>query len=74
MEPHDILYWVDILIFIGLLGWLVVKKVPLKSPAVPKPVALALTCLSALIFSGNLALVKRIALSYYNERSIVLTS
>ena len=32
------------------------KKVPLKSPAVPKPVALALTCLSALIFSGNLAL------------------
>lgn len=56
MEPHDILYWVDILIFIGLLGWLIVKKVPLKSPAVPKPVALALTCLSALIFSGNLAL------------------
>ena len=56
MKPHDSLYWLDILIFIILFVWLVVKKIPLKSPAVPKPVAIALTCLAALIFSGNLAL------------------
>lgn len=56
MRPHDILYWLDILVFVGLIIWMFVKKIPVKSPAVSKLVAIAVTCLSALIFSGNLAL------------------
>lgn len=56
MKPHDVLYWIDILVFIGLLIWLLVKKIPINSPAVSKPIAMAVSCLAALIFSGNLAL------------------
>ncbi len=56
MKPHDVLYWLDIAVFIGLLVWLKVKKIPIKSNPVGKPMAIAVTCLSGLIFSGNLAL------------------
>lgn len=56
MKPHDVLYWLDIAVFIGLLVWLNVKKIPIKSQPVGKPMAIAVTCLSGLIFSGNLAL------------------
>ena len=56
MKPHDVLYWLDIAVFIGLLVWLKVKKIPIKSQPVGKPMAIAVTCLSGLIFSGNLAL------------------
>ena len=56
MKPHDVLYWLDIAVFIGLLVWLKVKKIPIKSNPVSKPMAIAVTCLSGLIFSGNLAL------------------
>ncbi|MGX7173964.1 LTA synthase family protein [Enterococcus ratti] len=56
MKPHDIFYWGDILVFIGFIIWLFVKRIPIKSPAVSKSTAIAVTCLSALIFSGNLAL------------------
>ncbi|EOB1355581.1 LTA synthase family protein [Enterococcus faecium] len=56
MKPHDVIYWLDIAVFIGLLVWLKVKKIPIKSNPVSKPMAIAVTCLSGLIFSGNLAL------------------
>ncbi|EGP5327446.1 LTA synthase family protein [Enterococcus faecium] len=56
MKPHDVIYWLDIAVFIGLLVWLKVKKIPIKSNPVGKPMAIAVTCLSGLIFSGNLAL------------------
>ena len=56
MKPHDVIYWLDIAVFIGLLVWLKVKKIPIKSQPVGKPMAIAVTCLSGLIFSGNLAL------------------
>ena len=56
MKPHDVLYWLDIATFIGLLVWLTIKKIPIKSQPVSKPMAIAVTCLSGLIFSGNLAL------------------
>ncbi len=56
MKLHDVLYWLDIAVFIGLLVWLKVKKIPIKSQPVGKPMAIAVTCLSGLIFSGNLAL------------------
>ncbi|EME8104983.1 LTA synthase family protein [Enterococcus faecium] len=56
MKPHDVLYWLDIATFIGLLVWLTIKKIPIKSQLVSKPMAIAVTCLSGLIFSGNLAL------------------
>ncbi|MDQ8397197.1 LTA synthase family protein [Enterococcus faecium] len=56
MKPHDVIYWLDIAVFIGLLVWLKVKKIPIKSQPVCKPMAIAVTCLSGLIFSGNLAL------------------
>ena len=56
MKPHDVIYWLDIAVFIGLLVWLKVKKIPIKSQPVGKPMAIAVTCLSELIFSGNLAL------------------
>ena len=56
MKPHDVLYWLDIATFIGLLVWLTIKKIPIKSNPVGKPMAIAVTCLSGLIFSGNLAL------------------
>jgi len=56
MKPHDILYWIDIAVFAFLLIRVFIKKVPLKAPSVRKPVAVAVTCLSALIFSGNLAM------------------
>lgn len=56
MKPHDVLYWLDIATFIGLLVWLMIKKIPIKSQPVSKPMAIAVTCLSGLIFSGNLAL------------------
>lgn len=56
MKPHDVLYWLDIAVFIGLLVWLTIKKIPIKSQPVSKPMAIAVTCLSGLIFSGNLAL------------------
>ena len=56
MKPHDVLYWLDIATFIGILVWLTIKKIPIKSQPVSKPMAIAVTCLSGLIFSGNLAL------------------
>ncbi|ROX75777.1 LTA synthase family protein [Enterococcus faecium] len=56
MKPHDVLYWLDIATFIGLLVWLTIKKIPIKSQPGSKPMAIAVTCLSGLIFSGNLAL------------------
>lgn len=56
MKPHDVLYWLDIAMFIGILVWLTIKKIPIKSQPVSKPMAIAVTCLSGLIFSGNLAL------------------
>ena len=56
MKPHDVLYWLDIATFIGILVWLTIKKIPIKSQPVGKPMAIAVTCLSGLIFSGNLAL------------------
>ncbi len=56
MKPHDVLYWLDIATFIGLLVWLTINKIPIKSQPVSKPMAIAVTCLSGLIFSGNLAL------------------
>ncbi|MDQ8564533.1 LTA synthase family protein [Enterococcus faecium] len=56
MKPHDVIYWLDIAVFIGLLVWLMIKKIPIKSQPVSKPMAIAVTCLSGLIFSGNLAL------------------
>lgn len=56
MKPHDVLYWLDIATFIGILVWLTIKKIPIKSQPVNKPMAIAVTCLSGLIFSGNLAL------------------
>lgn len=56
MKPHDVIYWLDIAVFIGLLVWLKVKKIPIKSQPVGKPMAIAVTCLSGLIFSENLAL------------------
>ncbi|WP_270216236.1 LTA synthase family protein [Enterococcus lactis] len=56
MKPHDVIYWLDIAVFIGLLVWLKVKKIPIKSNPVSKPMAIAVTCLSGWIFSGNLAL------------------
>ncbi|EGP5651513.1 LTA synthase family protein [Enterococcus faecium] len=56
MKPHDVIYWLDIAVFIGLLVWLMIKKIPIKSNPVGKPMAIAVTCLSGLIFSGNLAL------------------
>ena len=56
MKPHDVLYWLDIATFIGILAWLTTKKIPIKSQPVSKPMAIAVTCLSGLIFSGNLAL------------------
>lgn len=56
MKPHDVIYWLDIAVFIGLLVWLKVKKIPIKSNPVSEPMAIAVTCLSGLIFSGNLAL------------------
>ncbi|MDQ8303356.1 LTA synthase family protein [Enterococcus faecium] len=56
MKPHDVLYWLDIATFIGILVWLMIKKIPIKSQSVSKPMAIAVTCLSGLIFSGNLAL------------------
>lgn len=56
MKPHDVLYWLDIAMFIGILVWLTIKKIPIKSQPVSKPMAIAMTCLSGLIFSGNLAL------------------
>ncbi len=56
MKPYDVIYWLDIAVFIGLLVWLKVKKIPIKSNPVSKPMAIAVTCLSGLIFSGNLAL------------------
>lgn len=74
MRPHDILYWLDILVFVGLIIWMFVKKIPVKSPAVSKPVAIAVTCLSALIFSGNLALSEANRPNCCNGRLTVLTS
>ncbi|HAR1329768.1 alkaline phosphatase [Enterococcus faecium] len=56
MKPHDVLYWLDIATFIGILVWLTIKKIPIKSQPVSKPMAIAVTCLSGLTFSGNLAL------------------
>ncbi len=56
MKPHDILYWLDILVFLGLLIWVIVKNVPIKSQPVKKPMAIAISCLAVFIFSGNLAL------------------
>ena len=56
MKTHDVLYWLDIATFIGILVWLTIKKIPIKSQPVSKPMAIAVTCLSGLIFSGNLAL------------------
>ncbi len=50
MKPHDVIYWLDIAVFIGLLVWLKVKKIPIKSQPVGKPMAIAVTCLSGLIF------------------------
>lgn len=56
MKPHDILYWIDLLIFAVLLIRMMVKKVPLQANPVRKTVAVAGTCFSVLFFSGNLAL------------------
>ncbi|WP_165002893.1 MULTISPECIES: LTA synthase family protein [unclassified Enterococcus] len=56
MKPHDLIYWLDILVFIGILSWMFIKKIPLKSKPVTKSMAVAVSCLSVLIFSGNLAL------------------
>ncbi len=56
MSGHDIFYWLDILIFLGALIWLFVKKMPVTSRPVKKPAAVAMTALSVLFFTVNLSL------------------
>lgn len=56
MDFHDILYWLDIIVYIGILIWMRRKKVSLTKQPFKKTMAFAITCLSFLIFSANLAM------------------
>lgn len=56
MKVHDVLYWIDILVFLGILIYIFVKRKKIISKPVRKSFAVAISCLSALIFSVNLSL------------------
>lgn len=56
MKFYDVIYWLDIVVFIGLLVWLKVKKIFIKSNFVSKLMVIVVICFLGLIFLGNLVL------------------
>lgn len=56
MKPHDVLYWIDLAVFLGILIYLFAKHKEIVSKPAKKTVAIAVSCLAALIFSINLSM------------------
>lgn len=52
-SPHDVLYWLDLILVLGLLA---TRRIYIDPRPVNKRVALAITSLSCLLFAGNLTL------------------
>lgn len=56
MKPHDAFYWLDIVVFLVVLLAVLFKKINLDSKPVKKTFAIAMTCLSVLIFTVDLSM------------------
>ena len=56
MKVHDIFYWLDVIIFLGILIYLFAKHKEIASKPIKKTFAVAVSCLAALTFSINLSL------------------
>ncbi|GCF93029.1 alkaline phosphatase [Enterococcus florum] len=55
MSPHDVFYWLDIAAFLVGLLYVLTKKKTVQSQPIRKSAAVAVTALSILIFTINLA-------------------
>ena len=56
MKVHDIFYWLDVIIFLGILIYLFAEHKEIASKPIKKTFAVAVSCLAALTFSINLSL------------------